>query len=103
MTASYFRLKLSPEKTSIGLSKQNILGYSISQNSIHRLPQHRVISIEDIPSPNSKKEFSSFLGLTAWLCHFTCLRDASLPLRKLEKSNVKFKWNDELNSKNARD
>jgi hypothetical protein len=58
--------------------------------------QKRCITIEDIPSLNSKKELSSFLGLTAWLCHFTCLRDASLPLRKIAKCNIRFKWNDEL-------
>ena len=92
MTASYFNMKLSVKKMSIGLSKQNILGYSISHKSIYRMPIHRHDSIKHMPSPTDKKSLASWLGLMAWFQHGAKLRDCLQPLRKLAKKSVKFSW-----------
>ena len=49
-------------------------------------------------SPTNKDELRSILGLLSWYSSRAKLRDCTRRMRELAKNQIKFKWDDELES-----
>ena len=88
-------LKLKRKKCFFGLGKIALLGYTISGSGI--APQEsKVSAIKQIPTPTTKTEVRSFLGM----CNYyrRCIpgyAQMSRPIQDLTSPKVNFKWNQE--------
>ena len=57
-------------------------------------PDPTKVDIIKMPSPKTKTELASFLGMCKYLgAYIPCLSDITMVLRQLNKKNVEFTWN----------
>ena len=62
----------------------------------HKPAQSKVTAIVQMPSPGSKKEVQSFIGMINYLSKFSPrLTELAEPIRELVKEKVPFKWGPE--------
>ena len=86
-------LKLNPDKCMFGQKQIQFYGNTISTEGIKPDPT-KVDVIIKMPSPSTKTELASFLGMCNYLSPcIPCLSDVTVTLRELNKKNVKFTWN----------
>ena len=88
-------LKLKRKKCFFGLGKIELLGYTISGSGI--APQEsKVSAIKQLPTPTTKTEVRSFLGM----CNYyrRCIPNyaqISRPIQDLTSPKINFKWTEE--------
>ena len=91
-------LTLNLKKCEFANAKLDFLAHSLRLNIVQPR-QQKVAALLKFPAPKSKKQVQSLLGLSSYyrrfLPHFA---DLSLPLPKLLKRNVHFKWSNEANN-----
>ena len=91
-------LTLNLRKCEFANAKLDFLGHSLSLNTVQPR-QQKVNALLSFPPPKNKKQVQSLLGLAGYyrkfLPHYA---DLTLPLTKLLKNNVPFKWSAEANS-----
>ena len=59
----------------------------------HKPAQSKIITIVEMPSPSSKKEVQSFIGMINYLSKFSPrLTELAEPIRELVKEKVPFNW-----------
>ena len=87
------RLKLNPDKCQFGQKQVQFYGNTISSEGVKPDPA-KVYIIIKMPSPKSKVELASFLGMCNYLStYIPWLSDITTTLRQLNKKSVKFVWN----------
>ena len=85
-------LKLNPEKCQFGEKEVKFYGNIISSDGVKPDPV-KVDVILNMPSPKSKLELSSFLGMCNYLStYIPHLSDVTTTLRSLNKKKVDFAW-----------
>jgi transposase InsO family protein len=91
-------LTLNLRKCEFANAKLDFLGHSLSLNTVQPR-QQKVNALLSFPPPRNKKQVQSLLGLAGYyrkfLPHYA---DLTLPLTKLLKNNVPFKWSAEANN-----
>ena len=86
-------LKLNPDKCVFGQKQVQFYGNTISTEGIKSDPT-KVDVIIQIPSPCTKTELASFLGMCNYLSpYIPRLSDITVTLRELNKKNVEYTWN----------
>ena len=86
-------LKLNPDKCQFGQKQVQFYGNIISSQGVKPDPAKVDIIIKK-PSPKSKVELVSFLGMCNYLSSYIpWLSDITTTLRQLNKKSVKFVWN----------
>ena len=86
-------LKLNPDKCVFGQKQVQFYGNTISTEGIKSDPT-KVDVIIQIPSPCTKTELASFLGMCKYLSpYIPRLSDITVTLRELNKKNVEYTWN----------
>ena len=87
------RLKLNPDKCQFGEKEVQFYGNIISSDGVKPDPM-KVDVILKMPSPKSKLELASFLGMCNYLSiYIPWLSDITTTLRQLNKKSVEFVWN----------
>ena len=85
-------LKLNPEKCQFGEKEVKFYGNIISSDGVKPDPA-KVDVILNMPSPKSKLELASFLGMCNYLStYIPHLSDITTALRSLNKKKVDFAW-----------
>ena len=85
-------LKLNPEKCQFGKKEVKFYGNIIGSDGVKPDPA-KVDVILNMPSPKSKLELSSFLGMCNYLStYIPHLSDVTTTLRSLNKKRVDFAW-----------
>lgn len=85
-------LKLNPKKCKFFRKELNILGFTISKNTV-KMDKDKIEVIKNWPIPKTIKPVHSFLGLAGFYRRF--IKNFSIiaaPLYKLLQKNVKFNW-----------
>ena len=86
-------LKLNPDKCVFGQKQIQFYGNTISTEGIKPDPTKVVIIIK-MPSPRTKTELASFLGMCKYLSpYIPCFSDVTVTLRELNRQNIKFTLN----------
>jgi len=71
------------------------VGFRIGRNGIRADPE-KLAAITDFPTPASRSDLRSFLGMAGQLAAFTpAFAEAAQPLRELLKTNAAFMWTDD--------
>lgn|SRR6218665_886017 len=78
--------RLNLKNCELANAKLDFPGHSLSLNTVQQR-QQKVDALLKFPAPNSRKQVQLLLG--ALLPHFA---DLTMPLTKLLKRNVPFKW-----------
>ena len=88
-------LKLNPDKCQFGEKQVQFYGNIISSDGVKPDPtKTKVDVILKMPSPKSKLELASFLGMCNYLStYIPWLSDVTMTLRQLNKKSVEFVWN----------
>ena len=86
-------LKLNPDKCQFGQKQVQFYGNTISSEGVKPDPA-KVDIIIKMPSPKSKIELASSLGMCNYLStYIPCLSNITTTLRQLNKKSVEFAWN----------
>ena len=86
-------LKLNPDKCVFGQKQVQFYGNTVSTEGIRPDPT-KIDVIIQMPSPSTKTELASFLGMCKYLSpYIPQLSDITVTLRELNKKNVEFTWN----------
>ena len=81
-------------KCQFWLNQVSFLGHVISAQGIFVDP-HKLAVVENWEQPHTVIEVQSFLGLASYYRCFENFSTIALPLTRLTKKGVKFKWNDD--------
>ena len=85
-------IKFNADKLIVGADSITYAGHVISADGIKPDP-NKVKAIKQMPTPKTKEEVRSFLGMVNYLRKFfPKLSEKSIPLRELIKKNEKFVW-----------
>ena len=88
-------LSLKPEKCEFERTSVEYLGVVISHDSVNMDPA-KVARVVEWPTPSTKKEVQSFLGLTNFYRRFIeGFSHIAWPLFDLTKADSVFKWSSE--------
>ena len=88
-------LTVRRDKCKFGCAQVEYLGHLISGKGIQPKQCH-VEAVRDAPSPGSKEQLMSFLGLTEFYSRFIDQYASKVEkLRELLKKNVKYEWSNE--------
>ena len=88
-------VKLNYQKLQYKCTEVNFYGETYMTDG-HKPAQSKVNAIVQIPSPKSKKEVQSFIGMISYLSKFSPrLTELAEPLRELVKEKVPFNWSPE--------
>ena len=93
---------INPTKTTIGYTKMNFLGYTVSEQGISISPS-KIQAIERIQAPKTRKSLQRLLGLLNFFRkQIPNFSQRTVNMRRLLKQDVKFDWSsacdDELTS-----
>jgi hypothetical protein len=81
-----------PEKCEFFQSEVSFLGHVVSEKGV-AVQQYKVKSVQEWPTPASRRDVRSFLGLTGYYRKFVPqYSEIALPLTDLTKDNRKFEW-----------
>ena len=87
-------IRLNPEKTEIGKQEISFFGHMLTATGLKMDPA-KVKAIREMPSPQSKAELQTVLGMITYLQRFApCLAEMTSPMRQLLKNDVEFEWNE---------
>ncbi|XP_053376863.1 uncharacterized protein K02A2.6-like [Mercenaria mercenaria] len=85
-------IKLNPDKTEIGKSEIPFFGHLLTSKGLKMDPS-KVKAIEQMPSPTTKSELQTVLGMVTYLQRFAPnLSEITTPLRQLLSKDVEFRW-----------
>ena len=88
-------VKLNYEKLQYKCTEVNFYGETYTTDSC-KPAQSKIITIVKMPSPSSKKEVQSFIGMINYLSKFSPrLTVLAEPIRELVKEKVPFNWGPE--------
>lgn len=88
-------LKLKPKKCSLFQTKVTYLGHVVSENGISCDPS-KIEAVKNWPTPNSKTEVRSILGLLGYYRKFIPdFAERAKPLTKLTRKRAKFSWDND--------
>ncbi|MCG8049195.1 MAG: DDE-type integrase/transposase/recombinase [Candidatus Thiodiazotropha taylori] len=91
-------LKIKPDKCELLPERMKLLGHVISTAGIE-VDQEKISVIKAWPTPSNITELRSFLAHCGYYQRFIAdYADITAPLRKLDKQNVQFVWNEECSS-----
>jgi hypothetical protein len=90
-----FGMSLNPTKSIFGVTQGKLLGHIVSDSGISIDPE-RVITIQNLQAPSSKKEIQSFMGKINFVRRFI-LDFARMvkPIHNMLKQDRSFSWNDD--------
>ena len=90
--ASEAKLKLNPDKLSIGVSQVEYFGHLITDEGLKPDPE-KVKAIKNMPPPTNKKELQTVLGMITYLAKFAPqLSEVTKPMRDLLGEEIEFIW-----------
>ena len=88
----HHRLVLNPEKCVIGAQEVPFLGHILSPSGIRPAPD-KLEHIQDLPTPTSRDQLRSTLGLLGYYSeHIKGYAEIARPLTSLLSASRKFKW-----------
>ena len=88
-------VKLNYEKLQYKCMEVNFYG-EIYTTDDHKPAQSKITTIDEMPSPSSKKEVQSFIGMINYLAKFSPrLTELTEPIREIVKEKVPFNWGPE--------
>jgi hypothetical protein len=91
-----FGISLNPVKSIFGMTQGKLLGYIVSDSRISIDPK-RVIAIQNIQSPTSKKEIQSFMGKINFVRKFIPeFARMVKPTHNMLKQDRSFSCNDDI-------
>ena len=91
-TAKECNMKLNYQKLQYKCTEVNFYGETYTTDG-HKPAQNKVTAIVQMPSPRSKKEVQSFIGMINYLSKFSPrLTEIAEPIRELVKEKVPFNW-----------
>ena len=91
-TARKCNIKLNFKKLQYKCTQVNFYGETYTTDG-YKPVQSKITAIDEMPSPNSKKEVQSFLGMINYLSKFSPrLTELVEPIRELVKEKVPFNW-----------
>ena len=94
-TARRCNVKLNYEKLQYKCTEVHFYGKTYTTDGC-KAAQSKITAIVEMPSPSSKKEVQSFIGMINHLSKFSPrLTDLAEPIRKLMKEKVPFNWGPE--------
>ena len=94
-TARRCTVKLNYDKLKFKCTEVNFYGKTYTTDG-HKPAQNKITAIVEMPSPSSKKEVQSFIGMVNYLTKFLPrLTMLSEPIRELIKEKVHFNWGPE--------
>ena len=86
------KLKLNPEKLTVGVQQVDYFGHLVTSEGLKPDPA-KVNAIMNMPAPTDKKELSTILGMMTYLSKFSpSLSEATKPMRDVLKDDVEFSW-----------
>ena len=87
--------KLNYKKLQYKCTEVNFYGETYTTDG-HKPAQNKITAIGKMPSPGSKKEVQSFIGMINYLSKFSPrLTELAEPIRELMKENIPFNWGPE--------
>ena len=90
-----YRLRLNPQKCTIGVTKGKLLNFLVSDRGIEVDPS-KIKAILEMPPPKSEKEIRGFLGQLQYISQFIAkLTSTYEPIFKLLRKNEPHGWNNE--------
>ena len=85
-------IKLNYEKLQYKCMQVNFYGETYTTDGC-KPAQSKITAIVEMPSPSSKKEVQSFIGMINYLSKFSPrLTELAKPIRELVKEKVSFNW-----------
>ena len=94
-TARKCNVKLNYKKLQYKCTEVNFYGETYTTDG-HKPAQSKITAIVEMPSPGSKKEVQSFIGMINYLSKFSPrLTELAEPIRELVKEKVPFNWGPE--------
>ena len=91
-TARKCDVKLNFEKLQYKCTEVNFYGKTYTTDG-NKPAQSKITTIVEMPSPSSKKEVQSFIGMINYLSKLSPrLTELSKPIRELVKEKVPFNW-----------
>ena len=94
-TARRCNVKLNYDKLKFKCTEVNFYSETYTTDG-HKPVQNKITAIVEMPSPSSKKEVQSFIGMINYLTKFLPqLTELSKPIRELIKEKVPFNWGPE--------
>ena len=94
-TARRCNVKLNYDKLKFKCTEVNFYSETYTTDG-HKPVQNKIKAIVKMPSPSSKKEVQSFIGMINYLTKFSPrLTELSEPIRELIKDKVPFNWGPE--------
>ena len=85
-------IKFNYEKLQYKCTQVNFYGETYTTEG-HKPVQSKITAIVEMPSPSSKKEVQSFIGMINYLSNFfPRLTELAEPIRELVKEKVPFNW-----------
>ncbi|KAK3085724.1 hypothetical protein FSP39_007823 [Pinctada imbricata] len=92
-------IKLNKEKMKLKVESVRYLGFLISKDGLAIDPQ-KVKAIQEMPTPKDKQGVQRLLGMTNFVQRFAPqLSEITSPLRSLLKSDVHFRWDEQVHGK----
>ena len=91
-TARRCNVKLNYDKLKFKCTEVNFYGETYTTDGC-KPAQNKITAIVKMPSPNSKKEVQSFIGMINYLTKFSPrLTELAEPITELVKEKVPFNW-----------
>ncbi len=88
-------LKLNADKTEVGQTEIPFFGHVLTENGL-KIDPSKVRAIQEMPSPQSKSDLETILGMINYLQRFAPnLPEMTSPLRQLLKKDSIFRWDPE--------
>ena len=88
-------IKLNADKTEIGQKEIPFFGHLLTDEGL-KIDPNKVKAIENMPSPTSKGELETVLGMITYLQRYAPdLAELTSPLRNLLKKGIEFVWDAE--------
>ena len=90
-----YKLRLNPQKCTVGVTARKLLGFLVSDRGIDVDPS-KIKAILDRPPPKNEKEIKGLLGRLQYISRFIAkLTSTCEPIFKLLKKNEPHAWNEE--------
>jgi hypothetical protein len=85
-------IKLKPSKCSLRVEEVQFIGHTITRHGL-KADNTKIEAIQQMPTPNDRKELERFLGMVNYLGKFVPqLSTVSTPLRDLLKQDKEWQW-----------
>ena len=94
-----YKIKIRPDKCKFAAESVEFLGYEVDGTGSNITTKYKD-KIWNIPTPTSKPQLRRFVGMIQFVQRFIpSLQLRLAPFHEMNKKNVQFHWNDELQSR----